>query len=48
MDPVAALVAHGGTPGLVVEVSLGLLLVLVALLAWRAARDEDDEPPYDR
>ena len=42
------LVAHGGSLGLAAEISLGLLLVLVALLAWRAARDEDDDEPYGR
>ena len=46
MDPLAALtlvVAHGGTAGLIAEIAIGLAVLLVAALAWQAARKEDDD-----
>ena len=37
------LLAHGGTAGLVAEIAIALAVLLVAGLAWQAARKEDDE-----
>jgi hypothetical protein len=37
------IVAHGGTGGLIVEISVLVAVVLIGLLAWRAAREADDE-----
>ena len=49
MDPVAALiVAHGGVAGAIVESSVLIGVLLIAGLAWRASRADDDELPPDR
>ena len=46
MDPVAALiVAHGGAGGAIVESAILVAVLLIAGLAWRASRAEDDDGP---
>jgi hypothetical protein len=37
--------AHGGTPGLIVEISPLVLLVIGAVAVWWRSRDEDSEAP---
>ena len=39
--------AHGGTAGLVAEIAIALAVLLVAGLAWQAARKEDDDENRD-
>jgi hypothetical protein len=36
------LLAHGGVAGAIVEVSIALLIVAIALAAWVGNRKEDD------
>jgi hypothetical protein len=44
VDPLAALiVAHGGTAGAVVEAAIAVGLVAIALAAWLAVRDDDEQ-----
>ena len=37
--------AHGGTPGLLIELSPLLLLLVGAIVVWRRSRGEDSEAP---
>ena len=41
------IVAHGGTAGAIVESAVVVGVLLVALLAWRASRAEDEEHADD-
>ena len=37
--------AHGGTPGLIVELIPLVLLVVGAIVVWRRSRGEDSDAP---
>jgi hypothetical protein len=39
---VVGLIAHGGTTGAIIEASLAVGIVAIALVAWLAARREKD------
>lgn len=41
-DGIAAVLAHGGVGGAVVEVSVTVLIVAIALAAWVGGRREKD------
>jgi hypothetical protein len=46
VDPLAAIVAHGGTWGLLVEIATALGVVVLGLAFWVGnRRDRSDEEP---